>query len=434
MVSLKELIDARNKALADARAILDKADAEERELSAEEQQQYDRADADVDRLNGEIDARRAKVGNRQTDPAVLQHATAPEKEAVLLVRGQELRIQPGTPLHQRCSTAYRAAWLAYAMAGSAGLAELKAQQGREFLGLQVGKDPKGGYLAPPTFVAQLIKFLDDFVFLRGLANVLPPMLSAVNIGVPSWDTDPGDADWTAEVPASDIAEDDTATTGKREFMPHLMTKLVKMSQKMVRAASVIDPEAYMVQRLGYKCGITEEKAYLSGTGSNQPLGAFIADVNGISTGRDVTASGATAFTADDLIDCIFNLKAGYQTRATWVMHRDAVKRCRKLKDGNGAYLLVQNEMSGNQNARTLGTILDRPFAQSEYAPNTFTTGKYVAVVGDWKTGYWIADSLELEIQYLGELFALRNQIGLLARKETDGAPVLEEAFSRLKLA
>lgn len=429
MVSMKEMIEQRNKATADARAILDKADAEERELSAEERQQYDRFDADVDRLNIDIDARRAK-SNRQTDPAVLQHAATPEKEAVLLVRGQELRIQPGTREHQRCSPAYRAAWLAYALGGEIALDQARAAGGREFLGLQVAKDTKGGYLAPPTFVAQLIKFLDDLVFMRGLANVLPPMLSAVNIGVPTWDTDPGDADWTAEIPASDLSEDDTATVGKREFMPHLMTKLVKMSKKMLRASTVVDPETYMISRLGYKCGITEEKAYLTGPGNQRPLGAFIASNDGVPTSRDITASSATAFVFDDLINVLFNLKAAYQARATWVVSREFLKRARKLKDGEGRYIVAQS----NQNSGAPGTLVDRPFAMSEYAPSTFTTGQYVAVLADWKTGYWIADSLELEIQYLGELFALKNQVGLLASKETDGAPVLAEAFSRLILA
>jgi HK97 family phage major capsid protein len=79
------------------------------------------------------------------------------------------------------------------------------------------------------------------------------------------------------------------------------------------------------------------------------------------------------------------------------------------------------------------TIMERPYRMSEYVPSTYTTGLYVAIVGDFSF-YYIADSLNLEIQRLGELFSLRNQVGLLARKETDGMPVLEEAFSRLKLA
>jgi HK97 family phage major capsid protein len=80
------------------------------------------------------------------------------------------------------------------------------------------------------------------------------------------------------------------------------------------------------------------------------------------------------------------------------------------------------------------TLLGRPVLVSEYAPNTFTTGKYVAVVGDFKTGYWIADTLDLSITRLNELLALSLRTGFLCTKETDGAPVVAEAFRRLKLA
>ena len=70
---------------------------------------------------------------------------------------------------------------------------------------------------------------------------------------------------------------------------------------------------------------------------------------------------------------------------------------------------------------------------SEYAPNTFTTGLYVGLLGDF-SHYWIADALEMTVQRLVELYAGTNQTGFIGRLETDGAPVLEEAFARVKLA
>ena len=78
-------------------------------------------------------------------------------------------------------------------------------------------------------------------------------------------------------------------------------------------------------------------------------------------------------------------------------------------------------------------ILDLPFYESEYVPNTFTTGLYVAILGDFSF-YWVADALDFTIQRLVELYAATNQVGFIGRLETDGMPVLAEAFSRLKLA
>jgi len=40
----------------------------------------------------------------------------------------------------------------------------------------------------------------------------------------------------------------------------------------------------------------------------------------------------------------------------------------------------------------------------------------------------------MEIQRLNELFAQNNQVGFIGRMWVDGAPVLESAFARVKLA
>jgi HK97 family phage major capsid protein len=70
---------------------------------------------------------------------------------------------------------------------------------------------------------------------------------------------------------------------------------------------------------------------------------------------------------------------------------------------------------------------------SEFAPNTFTTGLYVGIVGDFSF-YWIVDALSFVLQRLVELYAESNQAGFIGRYEGDAQPVLEEAFARVKLA
>jgi hypothetical protein len=39
----------------------------------------------------------------------------------------------------------------------------------------------------------------------------------------------------------------------------------------------------------------------------------------------------------------------------------------------------------------------------------------------------------MQFQRLNELYAETNQTGIIGRKETDGQPVLSEAFARVKL-
>jgi len=428
------LYDARAQAVSEARQILDRADREKRDLTADEQTHYDRVDQSIDALNERIakQEQAAASKRRQVPPS----PPAGSDGAALTIdypgfdlgspgvfgerflsgrRPRQTVLHPGTDEHRRSTKQYHEAWLKYLATG------------REQLGLLVGKDHKGGYLAPTAFSTDLIKFLDNNVFMRQLCTVLPPLGQAVSIGIPLWEADPGDADWSAEVPASDISEDDTASLGKRELMPHLCTKLVKISNKLMRS-SVIDPDSLLRDRLGYKFQVTEEQAFQTGDGAQQPLGVFIASADGVPTTRNVTASSTTAFTGDDVINLLYNLKEQYQRNATGLFSREFVKRLRKLKTGDGQYLWEPG-LSGQPN-----TVLSRPYVMSEYVPSTYTTGLYIGMFADFKAGYWIADSLQMETQVLGELFALKNQTGVICRKETDGAPVLAEAFSRLILA
>lgn len=140
-----------------------------------------------------------------------------------------------------------------------------------------------------------------------------------------------------------------------------------------------------------------------------------------------TGNATTSIKVDGLLSAKYALKQQYHPRAQWVMHRDAVAQIAKLKDGEGRYLW-QESVAVGQPDRLLGF----PVNMSEYAPNTFTTGLYVGVLGDFSK-YYIADSLALSIQRLTELYAETNQDGFIGRLECDGMPVLAEAFVRVKL-
>ena len=428
MKSLKELYDERAKLVTDNRKLLE--GATDGKLSQEQAEQWDARDKDIDKLSEEIEERKKVDDRKKLSAKYDEYESLPPhrqtdrnkplgNENLHLQFGRhKLALRPGTALAERASEKYAEAFNEY----------LLGSGDPERLGLQVSKDTKGGYLAPVEMANRLIKFLDDNVAMRRLATVLPPIENAVSIGAPSYDSDTDDADWTAEIPASDIAEDDGMTFGKRELMPHLLTKLVKAGKKFLRvAAGIGSPEGFIADRLAYKFTSAEENGYLTGTGDQQPLGVFVASSNGVPTTRDTTCASTTAFTADEVIDTLYALKAQYQMRATWFVSRDFVKRARKLKTGTGEYLWGPGITGGQPD-----TIAGRPYIMSEYCPNTFTTGQYIAVVADWSF-YWIIDSMGFEVQRLGELLALRNQVGFLGGKETDGMPVLAEAFSRMKL-
>ncbi|HLV80723.1 MAG TPA: phage major capsid protein, partial [Chthonomonadaceae bacterium] len=186
----------------------------------------------------------------------------------------------------------------------------------------------------------------------------------------------------------------------------------------------------IMDRLAYKFAITEENAFLNGTGSDQPLGVFTASTMGISTNRDTAAASHTAIGADDLINVKYALKAQYQEKAVWILHRTIVQAIRKLKDANNNYLWTVTIPGwggatgpGQGLQGTPENLLDRPVYMSEYAPNTISQGLYTAILGDFSR-YIIVDALDMQFQVLDQLYAATNQTGYIARRELDGMPVL----------
>ncbi|MBI4800641.1 MAG: phage major capsid protein [Desulfarculus sp.] len=408
---ITQMREQRAKLIADQRAMLDKAEKEKRDLGTEESSAYDEMQKRQEALGQSIE-REAKLQEAERQMAAESDAA---REAA---REIEKRDGGQASASLRDTPEYRAAFWGVLRSGAIGPDEMRA--------LQAGSGVDGGALiGPETFVAMVIKAMDDMVFIRQQATKFT-ITNSASLGVPTLDTDPADADWTTEL---QTGSEDTATKfGKRELTPHPLAKLVKISKELLNV-SAIPVESLMVNRVAYKHAVTQEKAFLLGSGAGQPLGLFTASALGIPTSRDVsTGNAATYPTFDGLIEAKYSVKAQYWPKAQWLFHRDALKGLQKLKDGDGAYIWRQSVRDGEPD-----TLLGRPFMMSEYCPNTFTTGLYVGLFGDF-SHYWIVDSMAMTFQRLLELFALTNQIGILTRQQTDGMPVLAEAFARVKLA
>lgn len=286
----------------------------------------------------------------------------------------------------------------------------------------------GALVMPEQYIARLIQNVDDMVYIRSLATIIS-LKSSRSIGAPTRDTDADDAEWTSELDTG--SDDEGLTFGKRKMTPSPLAKRIRVSRDLLRI-NEINAEAIVRQRLAYKFGVAQENGFMTGSGSNQPLGLFTASTDGISTSRDVsTGNTSSAITADGLIEAKYSLKPQYMMSSSlrWIFHRSAIKNIRKLRYTDGDEHFVWKPGLKDQS----DTILEVPFIMSEFAPSTFTTGLYVGMIGDF-SNYWIVEVLQYELQRLVELYAASNQVGFIGRSWVDGAPVLEEAFARVKLA
>lgn len=435
---LRELLEKRNTLIVAGRELYAKADAEKRSLTAEEKKNDDARFTEiadlgdsVKRIERQIELDRESAaaivagkdaaGKIDSDVAqrsrLLAHASRLSRLMSVSGSGDSRAVSiSDKSLESRSGAAYNRNHEQY-LRGEMSLPELRA--------LAADVAVTGGYLvAPLQMTMDLIQAVDDLVFMRQKATK-HLVVGADGIGMPSLDADPADSDWTAEIATG--SEDSTMAFGRRELKPYPLAKRIKVSNKLLRQSSK-DAETLVRERLTYKFAVSEEKAFLTGSGAGQPLGVFTASNDGVPTSRDVVTGSATDFTFDGLYNIKYSLKGAYWNRPStaWGFHRDGLKLIAKLKDSQNRYIWEPSQQVG-QPDRLIGV----PVFMSEFFPNTFTTGLYVGMLADWSY-YHIADSINLSIQRLSELYAETNQVGFIGRQEVDGLPVLGEAFVRIK--
>jgi HK97 family phage major capsid protein len=409
MKQLNELMHERSKVVEQQRSMIDRVKSEgRRDFNSQEQEEYQRMDEKFDRLTSEI--------------ALLKRRERLEERENFM---KESMYQPNRPdLETRSGwspdSIERRAWRKVLSGG------LRMMTNEEVRALQADIDASGGYVvAPEQFVNEFIKELANTYWIRQFARVIS-VPNAASLGMPVRQVPMGDPTWTSELRTGE--EDQDLSFSKRQLFPHPLARRILVSNKLLRVPT-IDVEQLVRDEFVEQFGEVNENSFLNGTGANEPLGVFSVSSEGIGTDRDVsTGNTTTQIKTDGLIEALYSLKPQHRRNARWIFHRDAVKQIRKLKTGDGQYLWQPGMATDAPD-----TILGRPFHESEYAPAIFTTGLYVGIIGDFSR-YLIADALDLQIQVLDQLYAATNQVGFIARMETDAMPLMPTAFCRIQLA
>jgi len=279
---------------------------------------------------------------------------------------------------------------------------------------------------PEEFMAGLLKTADDEVFIRRLARKFTT--TAQSTGIRTRKAKLSTASWGQELTNTYTTRDTSLQFGKKVLQPHYMTGEAIISRDLLRA-STMDVESIVGEEVVRDFSEIEEQAFLTGNGSQRPLGLFTASSDGVSTGRDVsTGNTNTAITFDGLVEAKYALKPKYRMSSTWLFHRSAVKAIAKIKDGDGQYIWQPSRVQGEPDR-----ILGLPYIESEWIPSTFTAGLYVGILGDFSY-YYIVDALGMDMQRLIEKYAETNQVAYIYRRKVDAMPVMEEAFVRVTLA
>lgn len=168
--------------------------------------------------------------------------------------------------------------------------------------------------------------------------------------------------------------------------------LVKISNSLINN-SAFDIVTYIVNKIAERVSAFLERELLLGTEGK------IQGLRGITNTIETSTSGKIV--ADDLIDLQEEIPDRFQTNACWIVSKATRKAIRKLKDGDGRYLLERDF-----NAKWGYTLLGKPVYTSENAGD-------VVFYGDF-SGVAVKISEAVSIQILKEKYAEQHATGVLA--------------------
>ena len=397
MSMILELRAKRAKAWDAAKAFLDSKRGADGLLSAEDVATYEKMEADVVSLGKEID----RLERQQALDAELNRPV-----------NMPITGKPAAPAGEektgRATAEYRKSFW--------NVMRSKMPSPEVMNALQVGTDSEGGYLVPDEFERTLVEALEEQNIFRTLAHVIQTSSGDRKIPVVA---SKGSASWVDEEGAIPESDD---SFGQVSIGAYKLGTMIKVSEELLND-SVFDLEAYISREFARRIGNKEEEAFFTGDGKGKPLGV-LAETGGAEVG--VTAAGAAAFTADEIFDLFYSLKAPYRRSAVFVMNDASVKALRKLKDNNGQYLWQPSLTAGAPD-----TLLNRPVYTSAFMP-ALAAGAKSILFGDLSY-YWVADRQGRSFRRLGELYAPTGQVGFLATQRVDGKLILPEAVKVMQM-
>ena len=323
---IKQQHEARNRAWEEAKALLDAAAAENRELSADENTKYENISADLDRRAQIIETLKADADR--------------EVRAAEAMRGFEAQSQPVADK----SVAKDEAEVIRSLARG----DIRSY---EFEKRDITKSSTGSPV-PTSFYNRIIE----------LARFVGPMLETStilntaggeNLQIPSLSAYSA-TQGTATAEAAAYSEADPTFNSFVTLGAYKYGFLIQVTRELVEDAGV-DILGFLADQIGNTMGTTANSRLTLGTGTIEPNGIVTRAGSGV-------ASTATSLAADDLISLVYSLDtvARRLPGSGFMMNANTVAAVRKLKDNAGQYLFSPSMNSEDRDLLLGHRIYENP--------------------------------------------------------------------------
>jgi HK97 family phage major capsid protein len=347
-MSEKHIVDsiseARARAWEEAKATLDVAAAEGRDLSAEEAEKFDRINKELD----ELDARRKGILDAIERDKAIEESRARMGVGGLLAGDPE-------PEEQDDNAQIRA------------LLDGKIR-GARFEKRAISKS--NAYGATPTSVyGSIVEHLVQANPLRDVATLITTQ-SGENLNVPTT---------SAFSTASIVGEGSQASTSDPTFVnsrvlgAYKYVVLVQLSNELALDAGV-DVAGFLGRQAGTAIGVATRGHMTTGDGSSKPYGIVTNSTAGVTGGTGVSGKPSV----QNIIDLYHSVTAPYRLTPNcgWMMSSSTLGKVRSLRADSGTYgsydLVFKVGLEGNAD-----TILGKPVYVNESTASTATSAKSI---------------------------------------------------------
>lgn len=392
MNKFKKLLEKRAQDVAEMELLTNTAEAEERAMTEDEQARFSALEAEIRAIDATVEAgeKARKLDKTEAEERAEKKADEPKEST---------------------EEAEERAFADYVRAMANGVSvEVRADD----VNLTKGEN---GAVIPTSIANKIIEQVKNICPIYSLADRYNVKGT---LSIPYYDESEG----KIEVAYSDEFEELTSTSGKFAsitLQACLAGALTKISKSLVNN-SQFDIVSYVIRKMAEAISLFLEKELLVGNATSEAGKA-----TGLYTVRTIDASAATVVTSDELIDLQEEIPDAYQGKCVWIMSKKTRTAIRKLKDGQGNYLL-EKDFTARWGYKLLGADVYVSDAMPDMA-----AGKNAILYGDF-SGLALKLSEEMEIEVLREKFATQHAVGVVAWIEFDSKIENAQKVAALKMA
>lgn len=397
-----ELREERANTFEQMKTLIDLAETESRDFSAEESQEYDRIESQFDTLEKRINRTEKlkrveqeielRAVNSDVEPTGAPADVPKSLQEYIERRGREQGRMP------QDEPEYRQAFYKWITSQ-----DDRAMDQTEMRTLSKASAGAGANLVPIDFERTLIQLLRFYGVMRDISRTMTTDTGAV-LQVPTISAH-GTATWTAENSAF-VASDETF--GQTSLSAYKASTIIVISEELLQD-SAFDLQNYVATEFAARIGVLENTAYVVGDGVGKPTGFL----TGATIGKTGATGQTTTIAGDDVFDLYHSLLVPYRRNAVFISNDLTIKSLRKVKETTGQYIW---QPGLTENAPD--TLLGKPIYADPDMPAPAANAQSMAF-GDFSY-YWIRDARGVAFQRLNELFAANGQVGFRAYQRTDG--------------